>query len=122
MGATLTLDRRDGNLLIAFTAVFVGIVTERLWRVACMSVVYLFYNIRTETLTKGPIDSSTGATRPLNRAMPFTTSSRQFCATQLVRTSSCPQFSFAPGSSMGAIAPRFNKRLYFRSDSLICLT
>lgn len=36
MGATLTLDRRDGNLLIAFTAVFVGIVTERLWRIACM--------------------------------------------------------------------------------------
>lgn len=41
MGATLTLDRRDGNLLIAFTAVFVGIVTERLWRIACVSVVCL---------------------------------------------------------------------------------
>jgi hypothetical protein len=40
MGATLTLDRRDGNLLIAFTAVFVGIVTERFWRIACMLVVY----------------------------------------------------------------------------------
>lgn len=39
MGATLTLDRRGGNLLIAFTAVFVGIVTERLWRIACI----LFY-------------------------------------------------------------------------------
>lgn len=41
MGATLTLDRRDGNLLIAFTAVFVGMVTERFWRIACMLVVYL---------------------------------------------------------------------------------
>lgn len=30
MGATLTLDRAQGNLLIAFTAVFVGIVTDRL--------------------------------------------------------------------------------------------
>lgn len=40
MGATLTLERRDGNLLIAFTAVFVGIVTERFWRIACMSVVF----------------------------------------------------------------------------------
>ncbi|KAJ0116553.1 hypothetical protein J7T55_007533 [Diaporthe amygdali] len=39
MGATLTLDRVDGNLLIAFTAVFVGIVTERFWRIACI----LFY-------------------------------------------------------------------------------
>lgn len=48
MGATLTLDRRDGNLLIAFTAVFVGIVTERFWRIACMSVIYLSRGIFTE--------------------------------------------------------------------------
>lgn len=41
MGATLTLDQRDGNLLIAFTAVFVGIVTDRLWRVAC----HVFYRL-----------------------------------------------------------------------------
>jgi hypothetical protein len=39
MGATLTLNRAEGNLLIAFTAVFVGIVTERFWRIACMLVV-----------------------------------------------------------------------------------
>lgn len=39
MGATLTLDRSHGTLLIAFTAVFVGIVTNRLWRIAC----YVFY-------------------------------------------------------------------------------
>lgn len=41
MGATLTLNRVDGNLLIAFTAVFVGIVTERIWRIACVLVSYL---------------------------------------------------------------------------------
>lgn len=39
MGATLTLNRADGNLLIAFTPVFVGIVTGRLWRIAC----YIFH-------------------------------------------------------------------------------
>lgn len=39
MGATLTLDRSDGNLLIAFTAIFTGIVTGRLWRIAC----YIFH-------------------------------------------------------------------------------
>lgn len=37
MGATLTLDRAQGNLLIAFTAVFVGIVTDCLWRIACLT-------------------------------------------------------------------------------------
>lgn len=40
MGATLTLNRVDGNLLIAFTAVFVGVVTERIWRIACVLVSY----------------------------------------------------------------------------------
>lgn len=39
IGATLTLDRTQGNLLIAFTAIFIGIVTDRLWRIAC----YVFY-------------------------------------------------------------------------------
>lgn len=39
MGATLTLERNDGNLLIAFTAVFVGLVTGRVWRIAC----YIFH-------------------------------------------------------------------------------
>lgn len=39
MGATLTLDRSHGNLLIAFTAIFTGIVTGRLWRIAC----YIFH-------------------------------------------------------------------------------
>lgn len=39
MGATLTLERNDGNLLIAFTAVFVGLVTGRVWRIAC----YVFH-------------------------------------------------------------------------------
>ncbi|KUI58112.1 hypothetical protein VP1G_05369 [Cytospora mali] len=35
MGATLTLNRTDGNLLIAFTAFFVGLVSSRFWRIAC---------------------------------------------------------------------------------------
>lgn len=36
MGATLTLDRLYGNLLIAFTATFVGIVATATWRVTCL--------------------------------------------------------------------------------------
>lgn len=36
MGATLTLDRVYGNLLIAFTATFVGIVATAAWRVSCL--------------------------------------------------------------------------------------
>lgn len=39
MGATLTLNRTDGSFLIAFTAIFIGIVTGRLWRIAC----YIFH-------------------------------------------------------------------------------
>lgn len=35
MGATLTLSRQNGNLLIAFTAFFVGLVSSRFWRIAC---------------------------------------------------------------------------------------
>lgn len=35
MGATLTLNKSHGNLLIAFTAIFIGIVTNRMWRIAC---------------------------------------------------------------------------------------
>ncbi|KAI7775669.1 hypothetical protein LA080_006451 [Diaporthe eres] len=38
MGATLTLNGREGKLLLAFTAVFIGVATGRLWRIACMSV------------------------------------------------------------------------------------
>lgn len=36
MGATLTLDRAYGNLLIAFTATFVGIVATATWRLSCL--------------------------------------------------------------------------------------
>lgn len=36
MGATLTLDRTYGNLLIAFTATFVGLVATAFWRIACL--------------------------------------------------------------------------------------
>lgn len=38
MGATLTLTRSDANLLIAFTAVFVGFVAARFWRLVCLIV------------------------------------------------------------------------------------
>ncbi|KAM7200403.1 hypothetical protein V8F20_005380 [Naviculisporaceae sp. PSN 640] len=33
MGSTLTLTRRDGNLLIAFTAFFIGFIASRAWRI-----------------------------------------------------------------------------------------
>lgn len=35
MGATLTLSRQNGNLLIAFTAFFIGLVSSRFWRIFC---------------------------------------------------------------------------------------
>lgn len=38
MGATLTTTRRDGDLLIAFTALFIPYVMSRLWRVFCLIV------------------------------------------------------------------------------------
>lgn len=36
MGATLTTTRRDGDLLIAFTALFIPYVMSRLWRIFCL--------------------------------------------------------------------------------------
>lgn len=38
MGATLTLSRSDADLLIAFTAVFVGFVAARFWRFTCLAL------------------------------------------------------------------------------------
>ncbi|KAH8883500.1 hypothetical protein GQ53DRAFT_882709 [Thozetella sp. PMI_491] len=35
-GATVTLSRDNGNLLIAFTAFFVGLVAARFWRIICL--------------------------------------------------------------------------------------
>ncbi|KAI1123655.1 hypothetical protein F5Y10DRAFT_285832 [Nemania abortiva] len=35
MGSTLTLSRRDADLLIAFTAFFIAFVTTRTWRILC---------------------------------------------------------------------------------------
>lgn len=35
LGATLTLSRQNGNLLIAFTAFYIGLVSTRFWRIAC---------------------------------------------------------------------------------------
>jgi hypothetical protein len=37
-GATLTLDRATGNLLIAFVAFFVAYVGTRLWRIICLTL------------------------------------------------------------------------------------
>lgn len=34
-GSTLTLNRRDADLLIAFTAFFIAFVTTRVWRIIC---------------------------------------------------------------------------------------
>ncbi|KAK3688995.1 hypothetical protein B0T22DRAFT_427069 [Podospora appendiculata] len=36
-GATLTLTRENGNLLIAFTAFYVGLVSSRFWRIFCLA-------------------------------------------------------------------------------------
>ncbi|TGJ84886.1 hypothetical protein E0Z10_g3891 [Xylaria hypoxylon] len=35
-GATLTVDRRQGSLLISFTAFFVTVVASRFWRIICL--------------------------------------------------------------------------------------
>lgn len=104
MGATLTLDRRGGNLLIAFTAIFVGLVSERFWRIACMSVSLLPYIIGYGALTKGTTDFSTGAIRPLNPVTLSITNSRQFYAIQLVCTSYFPTPLPPADSSKKAIA------------------
>ncbi|KAM7193957.1 hypothetical protein V8F33_007463 [Rhypophila sp. PSN 637] len=37
-GATLTMTRHSGNLLIAFTALFVAFVSSRFWRIACFTL------------------------------------------------------------------------------------
>ncbi len=41
-GATLTLTRQDGNLLIAFLAFFVAVVGTRFWRLACLVLHYIY--------------------------------------------------------------------------------
>jgi len=38
LGATLTLTRSNGNLLIAFTAVFVAFISARFWKIACFAI------------------------------------------------------------------------------------
>ena len=42
MGATLTLSRRNGNLLIAFTAFFIGIISSRTWRIISFALHRLY--------------------------------------------------------------------------------
>ncbi|KAH8896772.1 hypothetical protein GQ53DRAFT_819035 [Thozetella sp. PMI_491] len=38
LGATLTITQSDGNLLIAFSALFITLVTSQLWRIVCVVV------------------------------------------------------------------------------------
>lgn len=42
MGATLTLGRRDADLLIAFTAFFIAFISTRTWRILCFCFHRLF--------------------------------------------------------------------------------
>jgi hypothetical protein len=42
LGNTLTLSRGTGDILIAFTAMFVGFVGCRFWRIVCQVVYYLY--------------------------------------------------------------------------------
>jgi hypothetical protein len=42
-GATLTLSRQNGNLLIAFTAFFIGLVSTRFWRILCL-ILHRYYS------------------------------------------------------------------------------
>ena len=42
LGATLTLSRQDGNLLIAFLAFFVALVGTRFWRLACLILHHIY--------------------------------------------------------------------------------
>ncbi|KAH8883740.1 hypothetical protein GQ53DRAFT_663302 [Thozetella sp. PMI_491] len=46
LGVTLTIERDTGNLLIAFTAFFVGVVAARFWRIACF-VLHRSYSTNT---------------------------------------------------------------------------
>ena len=63
LGATLTLTRSDGNLLIAFVAFFLSIIAARFWRVACMALHY-FYS------TPAPSDGLHHQRQALLRNMP----------------------------------------------------
>lgn len=50
LGATLTLSRQDGTLLIAFLAFFIGIVGNRFWRILC---VIMHFAYSTDALSDG---------------------------------------------------------------------
>ncbi len=43
-GATLTLTRQNGSLLIAFLAFFIAIVGTRFWRLVCLALHYIYSN------------------------------------------------------------------------------
>lgn len=73
MGATLTLDKTSGNLLIAFTATFVGIVTAALWRIACL----LFHRIYSTPEPRDTLHHQRQAGKsPINILKVFTTARR----------------------------------------------
>jgi hypothetical protein len=46
LGATLTLKRQDGNLIIAFIAFFVAVVATRLWRIACLTLHFRYSTVQ----------------------------------------------------------------------------
>jgi len=50
LGLTLTLLRDRGNLLIAFTAVFVAFISTRFWRIAC----FIFHRAYSTSFTHSP--------------------------------------------------------------------
>lgn len=50
LGTTITLSNSDGDLVIAFTAFFVGLIASRFWRIACL----VFHRVYS---TKDPRDA-----------------------------------------------------------------
>jgi len=42
LGATLTLTRRDSDLLIAFLALFVALMGTRFWRIVCLFLHFIY--------------------------------------------------------------------------------
>lgn len=86
MGATLTLNVMEGMLLIAYTAVIIGVATGRLWRIACMSVMLLLsgpFLISTSYMNdtkQSTTEYFTGTTPPLSLMMDSITNSKRFYA------------------------------------------
>ncbi|KAI1304712.1 hypothetical protein F5Y03DRAFT_356751 [Xylaria venustula] len=43
LGSTLTTTKENENLLISFTAIFIGFVSSRLWKILCL-LLYRYYS------------------------------------------------------------------------------